>query len=63
MPARTVKFTRYCHTRWISKVPGSFEIHLVNIASFGIKDLQASDMTAQLKSNLNVRLVNNEYFS
>ena len=44
MPARLVKFTRYCLTQWISKLPGSFKIHrmrqyLVNIVLFGIKNV------------------------
>ena len=41
MPARPVKFTRYCLTRWISNIPGIFEIHWVRqyfyVAVYGIK--------------------------
>ena len=42
--ARPVKFTEYCLTQWIPKLPGGFEIHLVrkylvNVALFVIKDL------------------------
>ena len=29
MPARPIKFTKYCLTQWISKLPVSFEIHWV----------------------------------
>ena len=29
MPARPMKFTRYCLTQWISKLSGCFEIHWV----------------------------------
>ena len=41
---KPMKFTRYCLTQWISKLPGSFDIHwvkqyLINVVSFGIKDL------------------------
>ena len=50
MPARPVKFTRYCLTQWISKQLRSFEIHwvrqyLVNVVLSGIKDLQTSEIT------------------
>ena len=63
MPARPVKFTRYCLTQWISKLPGSFEIHwvrqnLISMVLFGIKDLWTSAMTVQLKSNLFIGPVN-----
>ena len=63
MPARPVKFIRYCLTQWISKFTGSFEIHsirqfLVNVILFWIKDLKISEMTVKLKSDLYVRPVN-----
>ena len=50
MPTRPVKFTSYCITQWISKLLESFEIYwarqsFVNVVLFGIKDLQASEMT------------------
>ena len=43
--------------QWISKLPGSFEIYwvrqyLVNVVLFAIKDLETSEMTVKLKSNL-----------
>ena len=50
-----LRFTRYCLSQWISKLLMSFEIHwvrpyLVNIVSFGMKELHASEMTVKLKS-------------
>ena len=49
--------------QWISKLPGSFQIHrvrqhLVDVVIFGINDLRTSEMTAKLKSNLYVGPVN-----
>ena len=40
----THKITKYCLTQWISKLPGSFEIHwvrqyMVNVVLFQIQDL------------------------
>ena len=52
----------YCPSQWISKILGSFEIHsarqyVVNVL-FGIKDLQTSEITVKLKSNMYVRPAN-----
>ena len=64
LPARPMKFIRYCLTLWISKLPaGSFEIHwvkqyFVNVVLFWIKDLQTSEMTAKLEKSMYVRPVN-----
>ena len=54
MPAKPVKFARYCLTQWIPKLPRSFEIrwvrqYLVNIVLFGIRDMQTSE-TAKVKA-------------
>ena len=54
-----LKIGMSCLTQWISKLPGSFEIHwvrqyLVNIVLFRIKDLWTYEMTVNLKSNLYV---------
>ena len=63
MPERRVKFTRYCRTESMLKLPGAFEIHwvrqcLVNVVLFEIIVLYISKMTVKIKSNLYVRLIN-----
>ena len=66
LPAKPMKFTRNCLTHWISKLPGSFEIHwvrqyLVNVVLFRIKALKNSEMTAKFKSKSSIRPVNSFY--
>ena len=60
---RPVKFTRSCLTQWVSKLPGSFNIHrvrqcLVNEVLVGIKDLLTFEMSVKLKSNFYVGPIN-----
>ena len=63
IPTRPAKLTRYCLTKWISKLPGSFEIHwerqyLVHVSLFGIKYLLRFEISLKFKSNLYVGPVN-----
>ena len=62
MPTRPMKFTRYCLTLRISKLPRELWIHLarqyLNVVFLGIKDLLRSEIIVKLKSNLYVAPVN-----
>ena len=58
-----VIFIRPCLTLWISKHPGSYEIHwvrqyLINVFLFQIEDLLTSEMTVKLESNWYFKPVN-----
>ena len=59
MPTRPMKFTRYCLTQWISKLPGSFGIprvrrYLVNVVLFELNEMSTSEITVKLKSNMHI---------
>ena len=63
MPTKPMELTGYGLNRWISKLPGSFEIYwvkryLVNVVLFVIKDLYKFEMTVKLNSNVYVGPVN-----
>ena len=56
MLARSVKLAGHCLTQWISKLPGSFEIHsvrqyLVKVVLCWVKNLETYEMTVKLRSN------------